>query len=143
MTMLSRMLPGWQCSATCWWDDDARLHVARMTMLGHMLIGWRCSTTCCQDDDAQLHVNRMTMLSHMLMGWQCSATCWWDDDARPHVHRMTLQKLTDLGYENLFHLQYSDFSLTNYPFCFLFSSSIWTLFMPKNILFQRKSRNCF
>ena len=60
------------------------------------------------------------------------------NNAWPHIARMTLKKITELGFETLPHLPYSpDFSSTDYNFFKHLGA-----FMPKNILFKRRSRNC-
>ena len=116
-------------------DDNVRLHVARMIMLGQCFQNnnapsrvpritmssqvfpeWQCSTICYQDDKAL----------HVLPELRCSATCCQDDNVlprvvrktclatyclhdnvRPHGAGMTLQKHTVFSFDTLLHPPYS------------------------------------
>ena len=63
MTILRFMLPGWQCGATCCWDDNAGPHIARMTMLGHILPGWH-SRSSLTWDIRLFHIHHIFLISH-------------------------------------------------------------------------------
>ena len=61
------------------------------------------------------------------------------DNAQPHVARMALQKLTELEHKILLQPPYSSDLL---PIDNYFFKHLDTSLSPKNIPFQRRSKNC-
>ena len=122
----SRLCPNW---VTILFHDNVQLHIARMTLLGHMLLEWHCSATCCQEDTARPHIFRTTLLGHMLLEWHCSATCCQGWHCR-----------SSLTWDMRLCSIYPILLISHLPITIF--SSIWTFFTLKDILFQKRRRNC-